>query len=94
MGRLVKLGGTDLVVSRLCFGTEPFAIKKGPDGNKSQGDLTPEQGGRILRDALEQGVNFWDTSDDYGTHPHIRFGLSLVDRGDVVVSPNPVITIV
>ena len=84
--KMVKLGGSELIVSRLCYGTEPFAIKKGPDGTKSQGDLTAEQGGAVLRDALGMGVNFWDTSDDYGTHPHVRVGLSLVDRGEVVVA--------
>jgi len=82
----VRLGGTGLEVSRLCFGTEPFAIRKGPDGMKSQGDLAPEAGGGVLRDALSMGVNFWDTSDDYGTHPHVRVGLSLVDRREVVVA--------
>ena len=82
----VRLGASDLVVSRLCFGTEPFAIEKGPDGMKSQGDLSAEEGGRLLRDALGLGVNFWDTSDDYGTRPHVRFGLSLVDRSEVVVA--------
>jgi aryl-alcohol dehydrogenase-like predicted oxidoreductase len=82
----IRLGCTKLQVSRLCFGTEPFAIKKGPDGAKSQGDLTPEEGGDVLRDALALGVNFWDTSDDYGTHPHVRVGLSLVDRKDVVIT--------
>jgi aryl-alcohol dehydrogenase-like predicted oxidoreductase len=86
MVKTVRLGGSDLVVSRLCYGTEPFAIEKGPDGMKGQGDLTPEQGGRVLKDALGMGVNFWDTSDDYGTYPHVRVGLSLVDRGDVVVA--------
>lgn len=82
----VNLGGTDLVVSRLCYGTEPFAIEKGPDGMKGQGDLTPEQGGMVLKESLDMGVNFWDTADDYGTHPHVRAGLSLVDRRDVVVA--------
>ena len=82
----VRLGGSVLEVSRLCYGTEPFAIMKGPSGMKGQGDLTPEQGGRVLRDALGLGVNFWDTADDYGTHPHIRVGLNLVDRGDVVIA--------
>lgn len=82
----VRLGETELEVSRLCFGTEPFAIKKGPEGKKNQGDLTPEEGGGILRDALAMGVNFWDTSDDYGTHPHVRVGLSLVDRRNVVIA--------
>jgi len=82
----VRLGNTNLTVSRLCFGTEPFTIKKGPDGMKSQGDLTPKEGGEVLRDALRMGVNFWDTSDDYGTHPHIAEGLKLVRRRDVVVA--------
>ena len=65
----VRLGGSVLEVSRLCYGTEPFAIMKGPNEMKGQGDLTPEQGGKALRDALGLGVNFWDTADDYGTHP-------------------------
>ena len=82
----VHLGNTKLIVSRLCFGTEPFTIKKGPDGMKSQGDLTPKEGGKTLRDALRIGVNFWDTSDDYGTHPHVAEGLQLVRRRDVVVA--------
>ena len=80
----IRLGSTRLKVSRLCFGTEPFAIKKGPDGMKNQGDLSPEEGGRVLRDALDLGVNFWDTSDNYGTRPHVRVGLGLVNRSDVV----------
>jgi aryl-alcohol dehydrogenase-like predicted oxidoreductase len=78
--------GSNLLVSRLCFGTEPFAIKKGPDGMKTQGDLSPVQGGNVLRDALHHGVNFWDTSDDYGTHPHVKVGLGLVERNAVVVA--------
>jgi aryl-alcohol dehydrogenase-like predicted oxidoreductase len=82
----IRLGYSDLLVSRLCFGTEPFAIKKGPDGKKTQGDLTPIDGGKVLRDALDMGVNFWDTSDDYGTHPHVRQGLSMVNRQDVVIA--------
>jgi aryl-alcohol dehydrogenase-like predicted oxidoreductase len=82
----VRLGCSDLVVSRLCFGTEPFAIKKGPEGMKDQGDLIPEEGGWMLKKALDMGVNFWDTSDDYGTHPHVRVGLGLVSRREVVVA--------
>ncbi|MCW4051164.1 MAG: aldo/keto reductase [Candidatus Bathyarchaeota archaeon] len=84
--RKIKLGDTGLEVSRLCFGTEPFNIKKGPDGQKTQGDKTPLEGGRILAGALELGVNMWDTSDDYGTHPHVAEGLKLVKRSDVVVA--------
>lgn len=82
----IRFGCSDLHVSRLCFGTEPFAIKKGPDGKKTQGDLTPLDGGKVLREALEMGVNFWDTSDDYGTRPHVRQGLRMVKRQDVVIA--------
>jgi aryl-alcohol dehydrogenase-like predicted oxidoreductase len=81
----INLGNTKLLVSRLCYGTEPFTVKM-PDDNRSQGNISPEEGGRVLRDALKLGVNFWDTSDDYGTHPHVRAGLSLVEREDVVVA--------
>ncbi len=81
----IYLGNTKLLVSRLCYGTEPFTVKM-PDDNRSQGNVSAEVGGRVLRDALQLGVNFWDTSDDYGTHPHIRAGLSLVEREDVVVA--------
>jgi predicted aldo/keto reductase-like oxidoreductase len=40
-----------------------------------QGRLTPEEGGRIIRTAVEAGVNFFDTAELYGTYPHLRRGL-------------------
>jgi len=45
---------------------------------QNQGDKTPGEGGRILAEALKLGINFWDTSDDYGTHPHVREALRRV----------------
>jgi aryl-alcohol dehydrogenase-like predicted oxidoreductase len=79
-----NLGG--LRVSRLCFGTEPFAIKKGPDGNQTQGDKTQIEGGEILAEAARLGVYMWDTSDDYGTHPHVMKALKIVKRSSVIIS--------
>jgi len=81
-----RLGDTGLTVSRLCYGTEPFTFKKGPEGAKTQGDVPPPKGGRRLAEAHRLGVNFWDTSDDYGTHPHVAEGLKLVPRREVVVA--------
>lgn len=81
-----RIRGTGLTVSRLCYGTEPFTFKKGPEGAKAQGDVDPPEGGRRLAEALRLGVNFWDTSDDYGTHPHVAEGLKLVTRSRVVVA--------
>ena len=79
-----NLGG--LKVSRLSYGTEPFNFKKGPDDNMTQGDKTPKQGGEILAEASRLGVYMWDTSDDYGTHPHVSEGLKLVKRSNVVIA--------
>jgi aryl-alcohol dehydrogenase-like predicted oxidoreductase len=82
----VPLSSTGFHVSRLCYGTEPFTFKKGPEDAKTQGDVDPEEGGRRLKQAFELGVNFWDTSDDYGTHPHVAEGLKLVTREKVAVA--------
>ncbi len=84
--RTIQLGQSKLKVSRLIYGSEPFNLKKGPDGARNQGDKTPEQAAEILKEALELGVNVWDTSDDYGTHPHIREALTRVKRSDVFIA--------
>jgi aryl-alcohol dehydrogenase-like predicted oxidoreductase len=72
-GPRVRLGRTGLRVSSLCFGTGYLG---GPVA----------AGARLLRQAYELGVNFWDTSDDYGTHPHVRRALREVGRARVVVT--------
>lgn len=82
----IRFGKTKLEVSRLCFGTEPFTIPKGPADQQIGGDISPEKGGQILKDAFDLGVNFWDTSNDYGTHPHVAEGLRLVRRREVVIA--------
>jgi len=74
----VAFGHTGLTVSRLCFGTAYL----GPLGDR----LTPETGGELLAQAFELGVTFWDTSDDYGTHPHIAAALRRVPREQVVIA--------
>lgn len=55
-------------MSRLCFG----ALTIGP----LQARLDPAQGGRLIREALEAGINFFDTAELYGTYPHLREGLA------------------
>jgi len=75
-----KLGNTGIEVTELCFGVLPM----GPN----QRGLSPEEGGRLIRKAIERGVNFLDTAQSYRTYPHIRAALdSLPDKGrDVVIS--------
>jgi len=77
MFSVVNLGNTGLKVSKLGFGTVDF-------GNPL--NLSPDEGGRILMESYRLGVNFWDTSDDYDSHPHVASALKLVPRREVVVS--------
>jgi len=74
----VNLGSTGLKVSKLGFGTFDFGVPTLK--------ISPEVGGRILVESYRLGVNFWDTSDDYGSHPHVASALRHVPRREVVVS--------
>lgn len=65
-------------VSRLCFG----ALTMGP----LQANLSVEAGARVIRRALESGVNFIDTAELYRTYPYIRKALTGYDRDVVVVT--------
>jgi len=75
---MVNLGTTKLKVSKLGFGTFDFGVPSLK--------IDPAEGGRILMEAHELGVSFWDTSEDYGSHPHIASALKLVPRKEVVIS--------
>jgi aryl-alcohol dehydrogenase-like predicted oxidoreductase len=54
----VKLGRTELQVSRICFGTWQFG------GDWGRMDLEQSKG--AVRRALEFGINFFDTAQGYG----------------------------
>ena len=69
---LHRLGRTNLQISRLVYGTLPL----GP----LQADLSPEQGGELLRYAIDLGVNTLDTAELYGTYQHIKEALKDVDK--------------
>ena len=73
----IMLGKTGLEVFPLVFGTLPL----GP----LQAGLSPEEGGRLIRHALEKGVNFLDTAELYGTYAHIREGLRGFE-GEVILA--------
>ncbi len=75
---LRNLGCTGIKVSRLCFGT----LTMGP----LQADLPPKEGARLIRHALERGVNFIDTAQSYGTYPHICTAIQGLARTDVVIT--------
>jgi predicted aldo/keto reductase-like oxidoreductase len=66
------LGRTGLNVSRLCFGV----LTIGP----LQVNLPLAEGVALLEYAAAQGVNFFDTSEDYRTYPHLRLLLRAHER--------------
>lgn len=78
----VKLGSTGIEVSRMAMGTGTSGFAKNSNqtrqlGIKGLGDL--------LHAAYDEGITFWDTADQYGSHPHIREALKHVDRENVVI---------
>ncbi|TDQ04434.1 aldo/keto reductase [Labedaea rhizosphaerae] len=56
----VRLGGTGLVVSRLCLGMMSFG-----DGSRRAWHLGAEAAAPIVRRAVERGITFFDTADMY-----------------------------
>jgi len=75
---IVELGNTKLKLSKLGYGTYDFGT--------SSLDISPEKGGQILVESYKLGINFWDTSDDYGSHPHVASALKHMPRKEVVIS--------
>lgn len=78
----VQLGNTGIEMSRMAMGT-------GTNGYGGASDQTRQLGIKGLSDMLravfDQGINFWETADQYGSHPHVGEALKKVRREDVVV---------
>ncbi len=64
----IPLGKTNLLINPLVFGTLPL----GP----LQSNLSVDKGGRLIRYAVERGLNLIDTAELYGTFATIRAGLA------------------
>jgi aryl-alcohol dehydrogenase-like predicted oxidoreductase len=77
----VLLGNTGLLVSRLSFGTGTA----GWQGRSNQSELGINGLADLLRLAYDHGVNFWDSADAYGTHPHLTKALETIAREKVVI---------
>lgn len=78
----ITLGPRKLTMSRLAMGT-------GTSGFGGSSQQTRSLGVRglanLLRTGYDAGVNFWDTADQYGSHPHVREALKGVPREKVVL---------
>ena len=78
----IMLGNGKVAVSRLAIGT-------GTNGWGGRSDQTQEMGIKglsdLLRAAYDKGVFFWDSADQYGTHPHMKEALKYVPREKVTI---------
>ncbi|MDZ7639937.1 MAG: aldo/keto reductase [Bryobacterales bacterium] len=79
---VVTLGPRKLKLTRLAMGT-------GTSGFGGSSMQTRGLGVRGLADLLragaDKGVTFWDTADQYGSHPHVREALKAVKRDRVTL---------
>jgi aryl-alcohol dehydrogenase-like predicted oxidoreductase len=83
----VKLGSTGLDVSRLCLGCMTYGV---PSRGTHPWTLDEDQSRPLVRQALEAGINFFDTANTYsdGTSEEI-VGRALRDfakRDDLVIA--------
>ncbi len=78
----VILGDTGIEVSRLAMGTGTNGFGNSSNQKRQLGlkGLT-----NLLRTGYDNGVFFWESADQYGTHPHLKEALKKVDREKVVL---------
>jgi len=78
----IKLGDSGIEVSRLAMGT-------GTNGWNKESNQTRKLGlnglSNLLQAAYDGGVFFWDSADQYGTHPHMKEALKHIPREKVVI---------
>src|SRR4029079_12440800 len=78
----VKLGPMKVEVSRLAQGSGT----NGVGGSSNQTRKLGTQGlADLFRSAYDNGVTFFDSADQYGTHPHVKLALKGVPREKVVI---------
>src|SRR5262245_12041412 len=73
----VKLGPMGVGLSRLAMGT-------GTNGSGGSSNQTKKLGiagiSDLFRAGFDEGVTFWDSADQYGSHPHLKDALKSVPR--------------
>src|SRR5258708_21573065 len=78
----IALGPRRIELSRLAMGT-------GTHGGRGSSNQTRKLGyqgvAELFRAAYDQGVNFWDSADQYGSHTYLREALKTIPRDKVVI---------
>jgi len=78
----IDFGKTGLKVSRLSIGTGTH----GWGGRSQQTALGLDGLADLLHKAYDAGVNFWDSADEYGSHPHVARALRDLPRDKIVIT--------
>ncbi len=73
-----SLGQTGIKVTEMCFGALPI----GP----LQANISVEEGAKLIRAALERGINFIDTAEAYKTYPHIKKALEGYNKEVIIAT--------
>lgn len=73
-----ELGNTGIRVSRLCFGSLSLIY--------NQGNLSLDEGSRLIEYAYSKGVNFIDTADLYDNYEYIRIASKHIGRNNLVIA--------
>jgi len=78
----VQLGNTGREMSRMAMGTGT----RGFGGSSNQTRQLGIKGvSDLLRAAYDEGINFFETADQYGSHPHLKEAMKKLDREKLVI---------
>ncbi|MDQ6701174.1 MAG: aldo/keto reductase [Acidobacteriota bacterium] len=78
----IKLGPKGVEVSRLAMGTGT----NGAGGSSNQTKKLGVEGvANLFKSGYDQGLTFWDSADQYGSHPHLKEALKTVKREKVTI---------
>ncbi len=86
--RLVKLGQTDITVSRLGIGTGTAH----PSGRCCQALMSEQDLADLLLYGFERGITLWDSAAQYNTYRHIRYALKSVKRYQIAISTKLIVS--
>jgi len=78
----IMLGKMGIEVSRMAMGTGTHGVNRNSNQTRQLGIKGVAD---LLKAGYDMGVTFWDSADQYGTHPHLKEALKLVPREKVVI---------
>ncbi len=85
--KYTNLGASGLVVSRICLGCMSFGR---PDAGRHEWTIDETESRAIIRQALEAGINFFDTANEYSAGTSEEFvGRAIADfahRDEIVLA--------